>query len=341
VKKILCIGTIAVLAAVTATFALLYYNTLEDQMQMKFVRSRDQQWLVSGGKHAFDVTQRTFDVIGLLAYQEGIDKWMPVGGPKSSLYPVMVAKDIRTGISDEDYVIGVVSGGTATAYPLKVVARHQNVIDGTQDPPVNVYFGNGSRTAAAFSGAGKPATYFGCTGFLYKNVDLLYDYATESLFVPLTGAFAAGERLGERVEILPSAVLPLGEWRKLYPESRLMTDYTGLKALMYPRKDVLGEKMEFKTRLRRTGGDSYADEEPVVAVSQGWESAVVPFAAAREAGRREVPVEVAGKRYTAHFTEDFKGAWVTDEGGGLAPAERTTYRIYVSVRPEAKTAEVK
>ena len=344
-RKAIYPAVLFVLAAAAVTFAALYYRQAAESRKPRAFHSNNRVWLLSGDEHLFEVTERTFDADGLFGFVEGRTRWTRVGGPHTLYSGVFVGAELKSAISDEEEIIGVLNGTTATAYPLRVLAHHQVVNDETQEPPVLVYYGNNSRTAAAFQCAKREAGLcFGCTGFLYKNVDLLYDLATESLFLPMTGSFVAGQRLGESVAAAPSAVMTLAEWRKLYPSTRVMTENTGVKSARYPREDVLGKPFTFRTRFKAdplTPSRDIEDAEPVIAVSDGWERAVVPFSPARRAGRREVSFDLAGKEYTAHFTEDFKWAWVTDASGRLAPSMRTLYRIYVSIRRDAAVVEAR
>jgi len=341
-KKVCYFTGVFVLAAAAVTFAVLYFN-VETPAQENFLHSHHGQWLMSGDRHLFDVTERAFEALGVFGFPEGTGRWAPVGGKQKSLfYPTVVAGSQAMGIAPDEYVIGVVSGGTATAYPLRVVSFHQIVNDDTQAPVVVVYFGNHSHTAAAFSGGpSKDATFLASTGCLYKNVDLLFDHATESLFLPLAGTFVAGQRLGERLPVLPSAVMPFAEWMKLYPQSRVMTLNTGLKSVKYPRKDILAKPPAYKVRLKSEAHPPCRSTEPVLATSDGWYTTYVPLSAAARAAMRDVTFVAQGRSYTAHFTADFKAGWITDSSGALAPSLRSTYRPYSAVMREAVIVNVR
>ncbi len=67
---------------------------------------------------------------------------------------------------------------------------------------------------------------FGVSGYVYKNVFLLYDRRTESLWYPLDDTMwtaISGPRRGETIpfEAKP-AVVTLGEWRKQHPDTRVL-----------------------------------------------------------------------------------------------------------------------
>lgn len=334
-KKILYFAVVFVLLVASVTFAVLYFSQ-EADTPLYQLRGGGKLWLLAGKDRIFDATERAFQLPGVFGFPEGPAKWMPVGIPPSPFKPVVVAGDVPTDVADDEQVICVVSPGGTTAYPLRVLAFHQVVFDGTCDPAVMVYFGDHSHTAVAFA-AGAPgrATQLASTGFLYKNIDLLYDTATESLFLPTAGVFVAGPRLGEQLEVLPSAVMSLGEWKKLRPATRIMTTNTGVKSARYKREDVLANKPAFKVKFTGALSPSYDAAEPVIAVGHGWYTSVIPFAAAKSAGKPEVAFQAGGGHYVARFNVDFTSAYVTDDTGAFLPSVRSTYRPYMSVMREA------
>ena len=67
---------------------------------------------------------------------------------------------------------------------------------------------------------------FGVSGYVYKNVFLLYDRRTDSLWYPLDDTMwtaISGPRKGETIpfEAKP-AVVTLGEWRAKHPDTRVL-----------------------------------------------------------------------------------------------------------------------
>lgn len=334
-KKIFYFALLFVLIATTAVLAVLYHYK-EGPETMRQLRGGGRMWLLAGKDRIFDVTQRAIQLPGLFGFPEGPGKWIPVGVPPAPFKPVVVAAGIPTDVADDEEVIGVVSSGAATAYPLRVLAWHQVVFDDTQSPATIVYFGNHSHTAAAFSaGQGDAATQLASTGFLYKNIDLLYDAATESLFLPTSGTFVAGPRIGDRLEALACAVMKSGEWKKLYPAGRIMTTNTSIKAQRYAREELLSHRPSFKVKFTGTLTPSYDAAEPVIAVGANWCTSVLPFAAAKSSGKLEIPFQAGGVNVIARFNADYSSAYVVDGDGALVPSIRSTYRPYMSVMREA------
>jgi len=64
---------------------------------------------------------------------------------------------------------------------------------------------------------------FGVSGYVYKDIFLIYDRKTESLWWPLDDdgwTAIAGPRKGEKIPFLEEPpVVRLGEWRKKHPDT--------------------------------------------------------------------------------------------------------------------------
>lgn len=64
---------------------------------------------------------------------------------------------------------------------------------------------------------------FGVSGYVHKNIFLIFDRTTESLWYPFDDkAWTAisGKRQGETIPIIKEpAPMRLGEWRKLHPDT--------------------------------------------------------------------------------------------------------------------------
>ena len=67
---------------------------------------------------------------------------------------------------------------------------------------------------------------FGVSGYVHKNVFLIFDRRTESLWYPLDDekwTALAGPRKGETIPfIVEPPVVTLGEWRKKHPNTRVL-----------------------------------------------------------------------------------------------------------------------
>jgi len=340
VKTFLYWSLVAVLGAGLFVVSVLYYN-VETWQPQNFLTSLGKQWILSGDQRLFDVTERAFNLAGLDGFREGCGKWAPVGVPGTPLRPHFVTAEANTTIGEDELVVGVLNGGVASAYPLRVLAVHQVVNDRTQETPVLVYFGTTSHTAAAYRSPGEngPAN-FAASGFLYRQSDLLFDVETESLFHPIIGMFVAGERLGERARLLPSAVVALRDWLDLFPESRIMTTNTGQAARVYREYDLAAEppavgtiRRAFEGHLRR------GRHTDVIALHHGWDSVSSALPAPGEWAPRQYGIEFQGAKYTVNLAEQYGSAYVIGPSGELAPSIRSVHYIFEGALHDAPQME--
>lgn len=67
---------------------------------------------------------------------------------------------------------------------------------------------------------------FGVSGYVYRDVFLLYDRRTESLWYPLDDkqwTAISGPRKGETIPFIEKpGPITLGEWRRLHPKTRVL-----------------------------------------------------------------------------------------------------------------------
>ncbi|MBI2841399.1 MAG: DUF3179 domain-containing protein [Acidobacteria bacterium] len=67
---------------------------------------------------------------------------------------------------------------------------------------------------------------FGVSGYVYRNVFLIFDRRTESLWYPLDGSgwtAVSGPRKGETISFIQEpGVVTLGEWRRAHPDTRVL-----------------------------------------------------------------------------------------------------------------------
>ncbi len=331
---------VIILAGGFFTVCVLYYNV--DQVAWEpdyLLSSLAQQWLLSGDQHLFDITERSIDLAGVTGIKEGRAKWPAIGMDGSFLQPRFVDIDSNRCVEDDEYVVGVVNGSVATAYPFKVLVKHQVINDNSQAPTVCVYFSAASRTFAAYArGSQGGADALACTGFRYNRVDLPYDVGTESIFLPLTGQFVAGKRLGERLERLPCAVVTLARWKSLYPKSRVMTVSTGVASMVYPRVDIPRGPALSKVTITGPNGTKYAAKGAALLLDVDGDSLLVSFEAAKADAKRDIAVSLAGRQLIVHFDEGYTSAWVTDASGNLLPSIRTTLESAVKTFPDIEIA---
>ncbi|CAI9832509.1 MAG: DUF3179 domain-containing protein [Nitrosopumilus sp.] len=131
-------------------------------------------------------------------------------------------------LPDGEIVIGLEIGGDARAYPLSILVWHEIVNDVVGGVPVAVTYCPLCYTSQVFDRRiGGEAAEFGTSGKLYNSNLLMYDRPTGSYWSQALGEAVRGELTGERLEPVPFDLARWGDWRELYPGTRLLTEDTG------------------------------------------------------------------------------------------------------------------
>jgi hypothetical protein len=131
-------------------------------------------------------------------------------------------------LDDDKLVIGYRSESGAYAYPVNVLDFHEIVNDVIDGVPILVTY-----CPLCFSGVvfgreldGRVLT-FGNTNALYQSDLVMYDHQTGSYWFQVGGEAVVGSLTGSWLALLPSVTMVWGEWRSLYPETRLLTGFSG------------------------------------------------------------------------------------------------------------------
>ena len=126
-------------------------------------------------------------------------------------------------LQSSDLVLGSVSGSNAFAYPIKVLNFRELVNDVIDDVPVLITFCPLCASGVVFSRELDGRTLiFGNTSALFQADLVMFDHQTGSYWFQVAGEAVVGELTGSRLEILPSVTMTWGEWKALYPETRLL-----------------------------------------------------------------------------------------------------------------------
>lgn len=138
----------------------------------------------------------------------------------------------------DDRVIGVVFGGEARAYSLRLMRWHEVVNDVVGGEPIAVTYSPLCDSVAVFSRSiDHQVVDLGVSGYLYNSNTLLYDRrlqpAASPLWTQLDGEVVAGPDPGFSSP-LPLRVATLatwGEWRERHPETRVLAPLPDLKRI--------------------------------------------------------------------------------------------------------------
>jgi hypothetical protein len=155
------------------------------------------------------------------------------GGPPKDGIPSIdnpVFADIQSSqfMSDSDTVIGLEINGEAKAYPIFILVWHEIVNDKVGDTPVSVTYCPLCYTNQVFERViNGQEIEFGTSGKLYNSNLLMYDRLTESYWSQALGMAVKGELSGYQLDLVPFDVITWGDWKKLHPDTLVLTTNTG------------------------------------------------------------------------------------------------------------------
>ena len=173
-------------------------------------------------------TLNGFDLRDALVPAEAIDS----GGPPRDGIPAIdrprFVDAARSGLRDDDRVLGLVRGSLARAYPVRILNWHEIVNDRLGDDAVAVTYCPLCGTGMAFDArVGGAVASFGVSGLLYNSDVLLYDRGTESLWSQIMARAIAGALKGTALQPLPLTHTSWAGWRQRHPRSEVLSTDTG------------------------------------------------------------------------------------------------------------------
>ena len=131
-------------------------------------------------------------------------------------------------MSDSDTVIGLSIDGESKAYPLFILVWHEIVNDYVGKTPVSVTYCPLCYTNQVFERViDGQVVEFGTSGKLYNSNLLMYDRFTESYWSQALGIAVKGELTGYQLSLVPFDVITWGDWKKLHPDTLVLTTDTG------------------------------------------------------------------------------------------------------------------
>lgn len=151
------------------------------------------------------------------------------GGPPKDGIPALTDPVVEPAaaagrwLRPEDRVLGVVVNGQARAYPIRILNWHEIVNDKLGGKRIVVTYCPLCGSGMVFASNDR----FGVSGLLYQSDVLLYDHKTESLWSQIKAMAITGARMGERLQPLPLLHTNWKAWRRLHPETDVLSRRTG------------------------------------------------------------------------------------------------------------------
>jgi hypothetical protein len=133
------------------------------------------------------------------------------------------AKGWASALLSDESVITVEIEGDARAYPIRILIWHEIVNDTVGGVPVAVTYCPLCNAALTFRrDVDGRLLDFGTTGKLRHSDLVMYDRQTESWWQQFTGAAIVGEMAGTELPLVPSRLMPFGQFAEDFPNGRVL-----------------------------------------------------------------------------------------------------------------------
>lgn len=145
-------------------------------------------------------------------------------------YPELISVDEADYLDDDDVIFGMVINGVPKAYPKRILAWHEFVVDAFGDTDIAGVYCTLCGTVIAYDMRYDGVRHeLGTSGFLYRSNKLMYDRATQSLWNTIEGTPVIGPLTGQGIKLstYPVTTTTWGEWKNRHPSSTVLSLNTG------------------------------------------------------------------------------------------------------------------
>lgn len=144
--------------------------------------------------------------------------------------PRLLSVNQATYLQPANAVFGIQLNSEARAYPMRIVAWHEIVLDTLGGERILLAYCPLSGAMSAYRVTANKVTYdFEPSGFLYRSTKLITDTDTHSLWSVMSGRPVAGRLASQDLEMdaLPVVTTTWAEWRKRHPKTQVLSLDTG------------------------------------------------------------------------------------------------------------------
>ncbi len=206
---------------------------------------------------------------------------------------------------DREPVVLLELGGTARAYPLRILTSHEVVNDEVEGRSVVVTYCPLCNSAVTFDReVDGQVLRLGVSGLLRNSDLVMWDRQTESLWQQITGEGIVGDLAGTMLDFIPSPLVSWGEFRAEFPGGKVLSRDQGIyPPELYANQPYAGYDSSTNPFLfRGMPDDRYPAMERVVAVRIDGTNKAYPFSVMSQ--ERAVNDEVAGAPILVVFGAD-------------------------------------
>ncbi len=145
-------------------------------------------------------------------------------------HPAVLSATEASYMGDDNVVFSISVNGEARAYPQRILAWHEMALDQLGGVELTIVYCTLCGTVIPYdSTVGGRLRKIGTSGLLYRSNKLMFDEETNSLWSMITGTPVVGELVGSglQLEHYPVVTTTWGEWRKLHPDTTVLSLDTG------------------------------------------------------------------------------------------------------------------
>jgi len=275
-------------------------------------------WALLGGSASLAAESRNgFDYSDALLPADEIH-WggVPRDGIPAIHQPKFVVAAEADFLQEEDRVLGVVRNGTAKAYPIKILDRHEVVNDRFGDESIVVTY-----CPLCFSGMAFAVQFgdidlkFGVSGLLYNSDVLLYDTRTGSLWSQLLSTAISGPLKGNQIPAIPTAHTTWRDWQKRHPETLVLSTDTGF-GIKYRGSPYADYKNSGRFMFPVANSNrAYRNKELILGITLNGVHKAYPFKKLRDHDTASFDDSIGGTELTIEWNEGEKYARALDRNG--------------------------
>lgn len=239
-------------------------------------------------------------------------------------------------LDNSDIGLGIVHKGEARFYPYIILVWHEIVNDRIAGDPILVTYCPLCGTGIVFDPRVDGKTFqFGVSGKLWQSNLLMYnrseDPDDESLWSQVLGEAVVGKYTGKKLTVLPSDTVRWGDWKKKYPQTKVLSQKTGFFRRYgedpyqgYAASETVGFGAQFTDRRLHP-------KEMIIGISINGEHKAYQESALRRGGK--ITDSFAGETLTLEMSDIGEVAVLSGDGKTL-PFIRAFWFSWVAVYPD-------